>query len=103
MMEILEDRGLSFLFPLLRIQSELWKQIQTDPSATAIFKWIKDKVQNDLHQSPGFVNILTTRLEDIVLISLKKKNENSPYLKYTPRNFLTRWSCSVIVTGTAGR
>uniref|UniRef100_A0A0L8G7H1 MIF4G domain-containing protein n=1 Tax=Octopus bimaculoides TaxID=37653 RepID=A0A0L8G7H1_OCTBM len=62
MMEILEDRGLSFLFPLLRIQSELWKQIQTDPSATAIFKWIKDKVQNDLHQSPGFVNILTTRL-----------------------------------------
>uniref|UniRef100_A0A0L8G7E7 MI domain-containing protein n=1 Tax=Octopus bimaculoides TaxID=37653 RepID=A0A0L8G7E7_OCTBM len=62
MMEILEDRGLSFLFPLLRIQSELWKQIQTDPSATAIFKWIKDKVQNDLHQSPGFVNILTTSI-----------------------------------------
>lgn len=62
MMEILEDRGLSFLFPLLRIQSELWKQIQSDPSATAIFKWIKDKVQNDLHYSPGFVNILTTSI-----------------------------------------
>ncbi|GAB1609027.1 eukaryotic translation initiation factor 4 gamma 2, partial [Argonauta hians] len=62
MMEILEDRGLSFLFPLLRIQSELWKQIQTDPSATAIFKWIKDKVQNDLHQSSGFINILTTSI-----------------------------------------
>lgn len=25
---ILEDRGLNFLFPLLRIQAELWKQLQ---------------------------------------------------------------------------
>lgn len=27
-MDVLDDRGLSFLFPLLRIQADLWKQVQ---------------------------------------------------------------------------
>ena len=61
MMEILEERGLSFMFPLLRVQSELWRQIQIEPSATAVFKWIKEKVNEDLHHTSGFINILTTR------------------------------------------
>ena len=61
MMEILEDRGLSFLFPLLRVQAELCKEMQTEPSATALFKWIKEHVNSDLHYTPGFLNILTTR------------------------------------------
>ncbi|XP_061178950.1 eukaryotic translation initiation factor 4 gamma 2-like [Saccostrea echinata] len=62
MMEILEDRGLSFLFPLLRVQSELWKEMQTEPSATALFKWIKEHVNTDLQYTSGFLNILTTSL-----------------------------------------
>lgn len=61
MMEILEDRGLSFMFPLLRVQSELWRQIQAEPSANALFKWIKDKVDSSLHHTSGFIHILTTR------------------------------------------
>jgi hypothetical protein len=61
MMEILEDRGLSFLFPLLRVQAELWKEMQTDPSATGLFKWIKEHVGADLHYTTGFLNVLTTR------------------------------------------
>lgn len=60
MMEILEERGLSFMFPLLRVQSELWKQVQTDPSATSLFRWIKEKVSTDLHHKPGFIHILCT-------------------------------------------
>ena len=60
MMEILEERGLSFMFPLLRVQSELWRQIQVEPTATAVFKWIKEKVSENLHHTPGFINILTT-------------------------------------------
>ncbi|XP_060572704.1 eukaryotic translation initiation factor 4 gamma 2-like, partial [Ruditapes philippinarum] len=60
MMEILEERGLSFMFPLLRVQSELWKQIQAEPSATALFKWIKETVSTDLHHTPAFINVLTT-------------------------------------------
>lgn len=60
MMEILEERGLSFMFPLLRVQTELWKQIQVEPSATRLFRWIKDNVSTDLHLTPGFINVLTT-------------------------------------------
>lgn len=59
-MEILEDRGLSFMFPLLRVQSELWRQIQAEPNATALYKWIKDKVDPSLHYTKGFINVLTT-------------------------------------------
>lgn len=62
MMEILEDRGLSFLFPLLRVQAELCKEMQTEPSATGLFKWIKEHVNADLHYTGGFLNILTTSL-----------------------------------------
>lgn len=61
MMEILEERGLSFMFPLLRVQSELWKQIQADPTATSVYRWIKDTVSTDLHEKPAFINVLTTR------------------------------------------
>lgn len=60
MMEILEERGLSFMFPLLRVQTELWKQIQAEPSATRVTQWIRDNVSKDLHLTPGFINVLTT-------------------------------------------
>lgn len=75
MMEILEERGLSFMFPLLRVQSELWRQIQVDPSATAIFKWIKEKVSDDLHHTSGFINILTTSLLRYVTSESTLNNE----------------------------
>jgi translation initiation factor 4G len=35
--EVLEDRDLSFLLPLLRIQSELWKQLQVRNSLLDAF------------------------------------------------------------------
>jgi len=60
MLEILEDRNLSFMFPLLRIQSELGRQIAVEPTATAVFKWVKEKVDTSLHTDPGFINILVT-------------------------------------------
>ncbi|XP_041366802.1 eukaryotic translation initiation factor 4 gamma 2-like [Gigantopelta aegis] len=60
MLEILEDRDLGFLFPLLTIQSELWRQIQTEPSAAAVFKWIRDRVDTNMQKTTGFINILTT-------------------------------------------
>ncbi|KAK3101829.1 hypothetical protein FSP39_006674 [Pinctada imbricata] len=62
MMEILEDRGLSFMFPLLRVQSELWKQIVAEPSATGLFKWIKERVDSSLQYTPGFINILMSNI-----------------------------------------
>ncbi|XP_076449980.1 eukaryotic translation initiation factor 4 gamma 2-like [Babylonia areolata] len=62
MLEILEDRGLSFLFPLMRVQSELGRQIAAEPSAGAIFKWIKERVDPELFTNPNFINILVTSL-----------------------------------------
>nr|XP_019954444.1 PREDICTED: eukaryotic translation initiation factor 4 gamma 2-like [Paralichthys olivaceus] len=60
MLEILEGKGLSFLFPLMKLEKELLKQIQVDPSAQSIYKWIKDNISAKLHTDKGFVNILMT-------------------------------------------
>uniref|UniRef100_A0A4W3GQQ5 Eukaryotic translation initiation factor 4 gamma 2 n=1 Tax=Callorhinchus milii TaxID=7868 RepID=A0A4W3GQQ5_CALMI len=60
MLEILEGKGLSFLFPLLKLEKELAKQIKNDPSPQAIYKWIKDNISPKLHTDKGFVNILLT-------------------------------------------
>ncbi|XP_066278711.1 eukaryotic translation initiation factor 4 gamma 2-like isoform X1 [Branchiostoma lanceolatum] len=62
MMGILEGKGLSFLFPLLRMQAELWKALQSDPTPTAIYKWIKDNVEARLHTNPGFINVLMSSI-----------------------------------------
>ncbi|XP_072034975.1 eukaryotic translation initiation factor 4 gamma 2-like [Amphiura filiformis] len=62
MMEILDDKGLSFLFPLLRVQADIWKQIQADPNPSALYKWIRENVATNLHQNQGFVNALTTSI-----------------------------------------
>jgi len=60
MMEILEDRGLSFLFPLLRVQSELWKQLKAEPNPTSFYKWIRDNVDGSLYSDPAFITMLVT-------------------------------------------
>ncbi|CAH1786926.1 unnamed protein product, partial [Owenia fusiformis] len=62
MMEILEDRGLSFLYPLLRVQSSMWRTFQRDPNATAVYKWIKENVDIELYKVPGFINALVTSI-----------------------------------------
>lgn len=61
MLEILEGKGLSFLFPLMKLEKELLKQIKVDTSPQSIYKWIKENVSARLHTDKGFVNILMTR------------------------------------------
>lgn len=58
MAEILEDRNLSFLYPLLKLQGELQKQIQNDPNPQSLYKWIKDNVESVCYTDPGFVTAL---------------------------------------------
>lgn len=60
--EILDDRKLSFLQPLLRIESELWKQIKTDQQPQSFYKWIKDNVSSARYTDPGFITALMTVL-----------------------------------------
>lgn len=58
--EILQERNLTFLFPLLRIQSDLWKQITSDPNLTQFYKWIKENLDPVHYTDPGFITALTT-------------------------------------------
>lgn len=60
--EILDDRKLSFLQPLLRIESELWRQIQADSQPQTFYKWIKDNVDPSRYTDPGFITALMTVL-----------------------------------------
>ncbi|XP_034948638.1 eukaryotic translation initiation factor 4 gamma 2 isoform X2 [Chelonus insularis] len=60
--EILEDRELTFLYPLLRIQGDMSRQLESDPSPNAFYKWIKDKLDLAHHSDPGFINALMTVL-----------------------------------------
>lgn len=60
--EILDDRKLSFLQPLLRIESELWRQIQVDSQPQTFYKWIKDNVDPLRYTDPGFITSLMTVL-----------------------------------------
>lgn len=58
--EILDDRKLSFLQPLLRIESELWRQIKEDPQPHTFYKWIKDNIDSIRFTDPGFITALMT-------------------------------------------
>lgn len=62
MAEMLEDRDLTFLYPLLRIQAELAKQLQADPTPSQFYKWIKDNIDPSNYTDPSFINALMTVL-----------------------------------------
>lgn len=76
MAEILEDRNLSFLYPLLRVQAELWKQIQADSNPQQFYKWIKENVEAGCYTDPGFITaVMTVLLKYIMLESTKCADE----------------------------
>lgn len=63
--EVLEDRGLGFLLP--RLQGDLWRQLKADPSATALYRWIRDSVDSQQQTQPAFVHALVTCLLRYIL------------------------------------
>ncbi|XP_070391572.1 eukaryotic translation initiation factor 4 gamma 2 isoform X3 [Dermacentor albipictus] len=63
--EVLEDRGLGFLLP--RLQGDLWRQLKADPSATALYRWIRDSVDPQQQTQPAFVHALVTCLLRYIL------------------------------------
>lgn len=76
MAEILEDRNLSFLYPLLRVQAELWKQIQADSNPQQFYKWIKENVEPGCYTDPGFITaVMTVLLKYIMQESAKCADE----------------------------
>ncbi|ENN78791.1 hypothetical protein YQE_04747, partial [Dendroctonus ponderosae] len=60
--EILEERELTFLYPLLRIQADLARQLAADPNPQTFYKWIKENLEPANFNDPGFINALVTVL-----------------------------------------
>lgn len=58
--EILDDRSLTFLYPLLKVQAEMSKQLATDPDPNNFYKWIKSNVDAKHYKEEGFINALMT-------------------------------------------
>lgn len=76
--EILQERNLTFLFPLLRIQSDLWKQITNDPNPTQFYKWIKDNLDSVHYTDPGFITALTTVMVKFIIQETNSTEVNVP-------------------------
>ncbi|KAM7342315.1 N-acetyltransferase 1, partial [Cochliomyia hominivorax] len=58
--EILDDRSLTFLYPLLKVQAEMNKQLTGDPDPTNFYKWIKSNVDAKYYKEEGFLSALMT-------------------------------------------
>lgn len=77
--EILEDRNLTFLFPLLRIQADLWKQLKSDGDANNLYKWIKENLDPGHFNDPGFISALATVVvKYITQVSVAKEPHEAP-------------------------
>ncbi|BFG04243.1 eukaryotic translation initiation factor 4 gamma 2 [Drosophila madeirensis] len=86
--EILEDRNLSFLYPLLKVQAEMMKQLTSDPSPQNFYKWIKSNVDNKYYKDPGFIQALMT----VVVKYITKETTLAPNLdpKEAPEKSVTQ-------------
>uniref|UniRef100_A0A1A9X3R1 Eukaryotic translation initiation factor 4 gamma 2 n=1 Tax=Glossina brevipalpis TaxID=37001 RepID=A0A1A9X3R1_9MUSC len=58
--EILDDRSLTFLYPLLKVQAEMSKQLTNDATPNTFFKWIKSNVDAKHYKEEGFISALMT-------------------------------------------
>ncbi|XP_073811340.1 N-acetyltransferase 1 [Musca autumnalis] len=58
--EILEDRSLTFLYPLLKVQAEMSKHLNSNSDPKAFYKWIKDNVDSKYYKEEGFISALMT-------------------------------------------
>eukprot|EP00095_Tigriopus_kingsejongensis_P002292 snap_masked-scaffold400_size182785-processed-gene-0.10 protein:Tk02292 transcript:snap_masked-scaffold400_size182785-processed-gene-0.10-mRNA-1 annotation:"eukaryotic translation initiation factor 4 gamma 2" len=58
LVSILEECQLAFLMPLLIIQQDLSKQIQSDSDPNALAKWIQANVDKDIQSKGGFIRAL---------------------------------------------
>jgi len=73
--DILDDRTLGFLYPMLRIESDLWKQlVQEDCTPTSLYRWLKDNVDSSLQNSPEFIRVLFTCLLKYITHQLSKQS-----------------------------
>jgi translation initiation factor 4G len=93
--EILEERELSFLFPLLKIQQDMSKQLQTSSDAQDFFSWIKQNVDSTYHSSQGFISALMTVVFKFVYSEAAQSNgasqTNEKIVKEKESEFLLKY------------
>ncbi|KAH7646412.1 dihydrolipoyllysine-residue succinyltransferase [Dermatophagoides farinae] len=78
MADILEDRNLTFLYPMLRIESDITKQITSDCSPSSLYRWLKDNVNTTLQNSTEFISVVfSTLLKHIIA---KHNNPDNPFV-----------------------
>lgn len=69
MADILEDRNLTFLYPMLRIESDITRLINSEEGCTpaSLYRWLKDNVNLSLQSTPEFISVVfTTLLKNLV-------------------------------------
>lgn len=70
--DVLRDRELSFLYPLLRVESEMVKQLaDSELTPNGLYKWIKENVDAPLQATPGFVRLLFSLLTTTIVEKAK--------------------------------
>lgn len=89
--EILEERELTFLYPLLRIQADLLKQLQADPNPSTFYKWIKENLDASSFTDPGFINALMTVLLKYITNEAAASNGDEKQVTEKEKSMLVRY------------
>lgn len=85
--DILKDRDLSFLYPILRIEFDLTKQLMVnDCTPSALYRWIKDNVDANLRSTPEFINVLFTCIAKYVTEKAKQLASEATFNEGTTPN-----------------
>lgn len=58
--EVLEERQLVFLEPLLVLERELWSALEREPTAQSLYRCAKESISSEHHSSPAFITALMT-------------------------------------------
>lgn len=74
---ILKDRCLGFLDPVLTIEPDLWDQMkECESTPAAIYRWIKDNIEPTIQGSPTFAHVFITCLLKYINETVNEKSKN---------------------------
>jgi len=75
--EVLEQRQLSFLVPLLSIKADMARQLEADNSPSAFLTWINATVPEQSRAQPGFISALLANIMKSVTKETTLRDKNA--------------------------
>ena len=75
--DLIEQRQLSFLVPVLANKADMWRQLENDPSPEGLLAWIKKTVPEANKKDQGFVSTLITTIVRLISESTTLKNNTT--------------------------